>query len=273
MEYSDKISLTKNSRGMYSIDTIMGCFSGTINNPNGCYGDCFAVKSAKRYGYDFSKVVRRGFESKHNETETIKKISKIPLEFIRIGTNGDPSEDWDHTLNVLGKISKANKEIVLVTKHWRNLDTDQLRFISKFNVCINTSISAMDNAEHIQNRLLQYNAIKKYCKSVLRIVSCDFNLHNDIGVELNETQKKLFNNINIIDTVFRPSKNNPLVISGVINTCKKSFLNKPVIVSALNKKTYFGKCSKCPDMCGINFQDFSNADNRIKLIKQTNLFK
>ena len=43
------------------------------------------------------------------------------------------------------------------------------------NIIINTSISALDNDYEIEYKLNQYNNLKKYCKSILRIVSCDFN--------------------------------------------------------------------------------------------------
>ena len=56
-EYSNKISITKNSRGIYSLDTSIGCASGMNNEDGGCYNDCYAAKSAKLYGYDFSKSI------------------------------------------------------------------------------------------------------------------------------------------------------------------------------------------------------------------------
>jgi len=44
MELNDKITLTKNSRGVYDLDSTKGCYCGTKQNPNGCYGDCYAAK-------------------------------------------------------------------------------------------------------------------------------------------------------------------------------------------------------------------------------------
>jgi hypothetical protein len=38
-EYSSTISLAKNARGIYSLDTILGCSSGMDKNPKGCFGD------------------------------------------------------------------------------------------------------------------------------------------------------------------------------------------------------------------------------------------
>lgn len=254
-EYSSKISLTKNSRGIYSIDTSIGCGSGLKNEQGGCYGDCYAAKSAKLYGYDFSKTVLRYFENEYHRRFIVNQINKIPLDFVRIGTSGDPSEDWNHTIDIIKKIDKCNKQIVIITKHWTNLTENQLIYLSKINVCFNTSVSALDNPTILKNSLEQYNILKKYCKSILRIVSCDFNLENEIGKKLSDIQHSLFKNEDVIDTVFRVGRNNKYVKEGIINVKKSRFLGKNCIISKFNKKTYFGKCSSCKEMCGINLEN------------------
>ena len=254
-EYKTKISLTKNSRGIYSLDTSIGCSSGMSNNKGGCYGDCYAAKSAKLYGYDFGKTVFRGFENRKHETEIINKINKIKLDFVRIGTSGDPSEDWEHTINICRVISKANKEIVIITKHWTNLTDEHLKFLNTINVCINTSVSALDKPELIENCIAQYNRIKPYCRSILRIVSADFNLENQEGKRLSEIQHQLFKNEDTLDTVLRVGKRNKLVTDGVINIKQAKFLGKNATISKFNRKTYFGKCSTCIEMCGVKIEN------------------
>ena len=54
--YKDIISLSKNERGIWDLDTIKGCESGLLENDKGCYNDCYAFKTAKRYGIDFSSI-------------------------------------------------------------------------------------------------------------------------------------------------------------------------------------------------------------------------
>jgi hypothetical protein len=271
--YSSKISLTKNSRGIYCIDTSIGCSSGMNNSEGGCYNDCYAAKSAKIYGYDFSKTVLRYFENRKHELEIIYKISRVKLDFVRIGCSGDPSENWDHCINILKVISKANKEIVIITKHWTLLSDENLKYISKINVCINTSVSALDNPEMLEKCLAQYNRIKSYCKSILRIVSCDFNLESKEGIRLNDIQHNLFKNESTLDTVFRPSKNNPLIGSGVINVKKGLFNGSKQLLSRFNKKTFIGNCSKCHQMCGINLkQEDKQYPDKLGIYKQMKLF-
>lgn len=199
------------------------------------------------------------------------QISRISLPFVRIGTMGDPSENWEHTVNVCEKIKHCNKEIVIITKHWTNLTDAQLEIFAGLNICINTSVSALDEPTLLENSVTQYKRIKTYCKSVLRIVSCDFNLDNKEGHELYKIQKRLFENDNILDTVLRVNKHNKLVKDGVINIKQVTFLGAKQYASKYNKKTYLGKCSNCHEMCGVTMGE--NHENRKGVIIQPTLFK
>lgn len=258
--YSNIISLTKNSRGVYSIDPSLGCKSGLEENVNGCFNDCYANRIAKIYGYDFSKTVYRDFKSKAHLKQIKNQIRKVKLPFIRMGTMGDPSENWCHTLKICELIQLEKqltifkdepKEIVIITKHWKQLTNEQLERLSKLNVCINTSISALDNLSKIDFLLSEYEKLKSYCRSVLRVVTFDFNKENPEGLRLSIIQDHIIKNRVFIDTVFRSSKKNRLVIEGVINVSKTKFLGKNSLVSKLNKKTYFGKCDTCIEKCGV----------------------
>jgi hypothetical protein len=273
-EYSTKISLTKNSRGIYSLDTSIGCNSGMSNEDGGCYNDCYAAKSAKLYGYDFSKTVLRDFVNEHHRRVTLSAINRVKLDFIRIGTSGDPSENWEHTISVIKKIDTCNKQIVVITKHWTNLTDEQLQYLSTVNVCVNTSVSALDK-EHIRtNCIEQYKRLKRHCKSILRIVSCNFNMANERGAMLSQVQHDLFKNDSTLDTVLRVNKRNDLVKHGVINVEQTKFLGKNALVSKMNKSTYFGKCSTCHEMCGLNIRpEVVEYPKKKGIAKQLNLFK
>ena len=266
--YKSIITLNKNSRGIWDLDTTKGCGSGVANDEKGCYGDCYAARSARIYGFNFSTTVLRDFENKKHEIQLVNKINKIDMSFIRIGVMGDPSENWEHTFNILEKIKRANKEIVIITKHWNIIPNEYLQKLFDLKVCINTSVSALDDIQQLEKVLFEYNRLKPYCKSFLRIVSCDFNLENEKGVLLSEIQKKLFKNDNTIDTVFRCSPKNKFVLEGVINIKKTKFLGSPCWVSKFNKKAYFGKCSTCKEQCGI----FNDKIRRFPSFVQGKLF-
>lgn len=251
-EFGSKITLIKNKRGVYDLDTCKGCSSGMKDNPNGCYDGCYAARYSKGKGFDFSKTVLRYFENDRHRAKIIRAINKSDMPFVRIGVTGDPSESWEHTLNICKSISQINRKIIIITKHWNNLTLKQLGIIQKLDICINTSISALDSPKLLSNRLQQYTILKDYCKSVLRIVSCNFNLNNKAGKRLNEIQKELFKNKDTLDTVLRVSKNNKYVLGGIINIKKTYFLNRPCYVSRYNKHTYFGMCNNCKELCGLN---------------------
>jgi hypothetical protein len=261
-QYKNIISLSKNERGIWDLDTIKGCASGLRENENGCYNDCYAYKTAKRYGIDFSKSIERNFIDESHRQNIVRKIEKIDMPFIRIGCSGDPSENWDHTINIIKQIRKNNqlslfdisskKQIVIITRHWKLLTDENLETISNYNICINTSISALDKYSLIENSLKQYERIKPFCKSILRVVTCDFNEKNTIGREKAEIQRMLLKHDNIIDTVFRPSSNNKFVTENIINVRKMAFMKNKTLVSKFNKKTFLGKCANCKEMCGLN---------------------
>ena len=263
-EYKDEITLSKNGRGCYILDTVKGCPMGVKENPRGCYGDCYAMNIASRYGFNFANENRRrikedktqlylfGINNLTHKTTIVKQIKNADMPFVRIGEMGDPSHDWEHTIDVCEEIKDSGKAIVIVTKHWKTLTTAQCERIKKLNVCVNTSISALDKTEEIEKRISEFFRLEFYCKSVLRIVTCYFNSDNEIGKQKNKVQEKLLSMFpNHIETVFRPSAINTLVTDGIIKVEKVAFINKPVLVSMRSKDIYFGRCETCSDMCGI----------------------
>jgi hypothetical protein len=260
--YKTTISLSKNGRGIWDLDTIKGCNSGLLENPKGCYNDCYAFKTAKRYGIDFSKSIERYFENEQHRLQIVRQIEKIDMPFIRIGCAGDPSENWEHTINIIKQLKEnsqlslfdisSKKQIVIITRHWNLLTDLQLKELLKYNVCINTSVSALDNDKLIKTALNEYNRLKPYCKSILRVVTANFNLGNKVGLQMSKIQNELLNNKNVIDTVFRPSSKNEFVLNNIIQVKKMAFMKSKTLVSKFNKKAFLGKCENCLEMCGLN---------------------
>jgi hypothetical protein len=124
--YKNIISLSKNGRGIWDLDTIKGCESGLLENPKGCYNDCYSLKTAKRYGIDFSKSIERSFFNEAHRLQIVRQIEKIDMDFIRIGCTGDPSENWEHTIKIIKQIRESSqlslfdisstKQIVIITR-------------------------------------------------------------------------------------------------------------------------------------------------------------
>ncbi len=271
-EYLTSISLNKNSRGVLCLDPIVGCASGMANEPGGCYEACYAANASKRYGYDFSKNVLRDFQGAWHVHQIIHQINKSKAEFVRMGCSGDPSEDWGHTLKILFQIEWCQKEIVIITRHWHLLTYEQLLYLSGLNLCINTSISALDKPEVRERCLEQYHRIKPYLKSVLRIVSADFNLKNERGHELAKIQAGLFKNESTIDTVLRVNKKNRWVREGIVLIKPVLFLGKKTMASRFNPKTFLGKCAGCKEQCGVGVSTEKKFKNKRGIPKQQPLF-
>ena len=267
--YKEAITLNRNSRGCYILDTVKGCPGGSLHGGRGCYGSCYAKNIADRYGFDFLRTIRRefitedrqqylfDFKDERHLNEVIKQIKSARMQFIRIGEMGDPSVDWEHTIRVCSKIFQAGKPIVIITKHWQTIPGHLLFLLGKMNICINTSISALDDEIQIEHRLKQFDRLRGICNSVLRIVSCDFNRDNADGFDRAIVQEELFKINPRIDTVFRPSTKNYFVVQNIIKTKKIKFLRAHVLASVYDKGAFMGMCCDCPDQCGVVFDSSS----------------
>ncbi len=95
-----RLTASVNRKGVLDIDTVKGCTHGMSAYPDGgCYGLCYARKTATLYGYDFGKSVsRKPLESDKTHIENIVKRHHAP--WFRTGNMGDPSYDWDNTVNI-----------------------------------------------------------------------------------------------------------------------------------------------------------------------------
>jgi hypothetical protein len=198
------------------------------------------------------------FHDARHVADILRAISKIDMPFVRIGELGDPSEAWEHTIDICDIISAAKKSIVIITKHWKTIPEKLINNLRMLDLCINTSISALDSDVEIEHRLGQYNRLKGYCNSVLRIVSCRFNTETEEGKRRAAIQDNLFLNENTINTVFRPSNTNSLVTKNIIYADRVDFLRSSVLASQFREDSYLGRCDTCPDMCGINVKYRNN---------------
>src|SRR5947209_7446707 len=118
-QYKPILTITENEKGVLDIDTVKGCTMGMRAYPDGgCYNECYAAKTATRYGIDFTKSVSRQFAGLWHRTTLLKLLVAHPATWYRIGTAGDPCHDWTHTIAVIRDFRWANKPAVIITKHW-----------------------------------------------------------------------------------------------------------------------------------------------------------
>ena len=250
-QYNDILSVNTNRKGVLDVDTVKGCSHGMKKYPKGgCYGLCYASKVSRFYGFDFSKsVVRHNIDKRVVENQLINHRSP----WVRIGTMGDPSFDWDFTANVCEWLSRF-KTPVVITKHWENMSSCHVNHFKKINAVINTSTSPLDTDKEISHRINTFKYLKEQgLNSVLRVVTAKFG-PTDKGQALDYKQSKILKNNPIIDNPLRIPKTDHRVISGDIIVKRHVDMGGGSTVSVSNSNAYLGTCITCPDQCGVNFK-------------------
>lgn len=257
------LTATENKKGVVDVDTVKGCALGMKAHPKGgCYGECYAKKIASQYGFDFSESVSRVINPE-TFNSVVKFIKKHPLSWYRIGTLGDPCHDWENTINICERLEVTGKIPVIITKHWIALTDNQLERLKPLNAVFNTSVSGLDSDDELKHRIEQIFRIEHAgIRSSTRVVTCCF---GDSKWSSNcwDKQDFLLSLNNVIDTPLRATKSNEYVKGGdiILTKTNESIGGGSKYVSLHSDDVYLGKCSTCPDQCGIDF----NIINEIKI--------
>ncbi|MFA6204174.1 MAG: hypothetical protein WC710_13440 [Gallionella sp.] len=249
--YLPILTASENQKGVLDVDTVKGCTLGMRSEPNGgCYNDCYAAKTAKRYGIDFSVSVSRKLYPWNRRT-VFHAIKDFPASWYRIGTAGDPCHDWDNTLEVMEAMHGTGKQAVIITKHWIPLSGGHIARLRKLDAVVNTSTSALDTDAQTKYRLAQISRLKWFgVESVNRVVTCDFGT-TEWGIERRRKQDYLLSILPMIDNPLRTSKSDMRVLSGDINVTRiDDAVGGGKFVSLHDSSVYLGTCKGCPDQCG-----------------------
>jgi hypothetical protein len=109
--YSNVLTVSINRKGVMDVDTVKGCSVGMATYPKGgCYGECYAYKNARTYGFDFRTSVSRQFMGREHKGTLIKMMLTYPVGWYRIGT---AKEKQDYLLSLAPVIDnplRARKE-------------------------------------------------------------------------------------------------------------------------------------------------------------------
>lgn len=249
--YLPFLTCAENGKGVMDVDTVKGCTIGMSTYPNGgCYGECYALKTAKAYGFDFStSVTRRPVKSRFSNV--FNSVKNFRATWYRIGTAGDPSHDWDNTLLVCEMLKETKKTPVIITKHWKTMTDEHIERLYHVGAVVNTSTSGLDSDEEIEYRLSQIKRISDAgIKSVCRVVTCRFG-KSQWASACNEKQRMLLSISPAIDTPLRARKSNERVLTGEILIDRvDGAIGGGKMVSLHCKSVYLGECQGCPDQCG-----------------------
>jgi hypothetical protein len=261
--YLPYLTVMANGKGVLDCDTVKGCTLGMLAYPNGgCYGECYANKTATRYGIDFSASVNRKL-FRSNFGDCFDAIKGHHAAWYRVGTAGDPSHDWEHTVSICEALKHTGKVPVVITKHWLSLSDGHLSRLRKLGAVVNTSVSGMDTDAETKHRLEQMGRLKVAgVRSVARVVTCSFG-STVWGKEAKAKQEYLLSLGNIIDNPLRATKANKWVANGDILLGRKDeSIGGGKLVSLHSHKVYLGKCGKCPDQCGVDSTTIKAYNNR-----------
>jgi hypothetical protein len=216
----------------------------------GCYGECYANKTASRYGIDFSVSVSRKIHP-YNRADVFCAVRDFDAYWYRIGTAGDPCHDWDNTLEVCEALQQTGKIPVIITKHWIPLTDDHLRRLKALGAVVNTSVSGFDTDAQIKYRVAQIERVKAAgMRSVARVVTCDYGV-TEWAIAAKKKQDYLMSLVPVIDNPLRAEKSNPHVMNGdIILTRRDDAIGGGKLISLHDQSVYLGTCKECPDQCG-----------------------
>jgi hypothetical protein len=248
--YLPILTAVENLKGVLDVDTVKGCTLGLERYPGGCYGECYAAKTAHMYGIDFSASVSRYPRNPHS---VMSIVANHPATWYRIGTAGDPSHDWENTIKVCELLKYTRKTPVIVTKHWITATDDQLSRLAAVGAVFNTSTSGMDTDDEVGHRVSQLERIRAMgMVSACRVVTCKYR-SGEWATTCKEKQDYLLTLNPVIDTPFRTTATNHRVQAGEIEltTQKEAIGGGSKTVSLNNHRAYLGTCKGCPDQCGV----------------------
>jgi hypothetical protein len=261
--YSHILTAMENRKGVLDVDTVKGCTPGMVAYPNGgCYGECYACKTASRYGIDFSVSVQRRL-MRGNLADVFFAVKDHRANWYRIGTAGEPSYDWEHTLSVCEALRDTGKAPVIITKHWAPLSGDQLHRLRALGAVVNTSTSGMDTDAQIKHRVRQMERLRYAgVRSVCRVVTCNYGA-SSWARECNEKQEYLMSLTPVIDNPLRARKSNEHVANGdILLTRADESMGGGKLVSLHDPSVYLGACDACPDQCGVESAPVSKQKKR-----------
>ncbi|CAB4121278.1 hypothetical protein UFOVP154_8 [uncultured Caudovirales phage] len=249
--YLPILTAVENQKGVLDVDTVKGCTLGMRAYPDGgCYGECYAQKTAARYGIDFSVSVSRKM-TPWSRRAVFHAIKNFDASWYRIGTAGDPCHDWENTLEVIEAMQTTGKQAVIITKHWIPLTDAQILRLKAVGAVVNTSTSGLDTDAQTKHRIRQMNRLRAAgVESVNRVVTCDYG--DTAWAKPRKAKQELLLTIGVvIDNPLRADKSNRRVADGSIKLTRvDDAVGGGKQVSLHNPHVYLGTCNQCPDQCG-----------------------
>ena len=273
-QYRPILTAVENTKGVLDVDTVKGCTIGMRVYPNGgCYGECYASKTAKRYGIDFTVSVSRR-PAPWSWRDVYFGVRDHRSSWYRVGTAGDPCHDWENTLTVCEGLKSTGKTPVVITKHWVRLSDGHMRRFKAVSAVFNTSTSGLDTDAETRHRITQIERLRDFgIRSVNRVVTCDYG-PSAWAQDCREKQDRLLSLTPVIDNPLRASRSNEHVAKGeIVLTRIDDAVGGGKLVSVHDEGVFLGTCDECPDQCGAELAAKKSEPLETSFFKdQTGLF-
>jgi hypothetical protein len=251
--YLPFLTVEMNRKGVLDVDTVKGCTCGMGAYPDGgCYGECYAQRTAHRYGIDFAQSVSRKLHTNWHKSTLCLIMADSGLSWYRIGTAGDPCHDWHNTITVMRALWPMKMTPVVITKSWIPPTDDQVEWFRKLGAVVNVSVSGLDTEAETRHRLAERERFMAAgIPTVTRVVTCRYGASEWARV-CAEKQEYLLSLTPVIDNPLRASGTNPRVQEGdILLTRRGESVGGGKMVSLHSESIYLGKCGRCPDQCGV----------------------
>lgn len=251
-KYSPLLTVTENGKGVLDVDTVKGCTFGMAARPDsGCYNQCYALRGAQRNGIDFSVAVSRVL-TPSTRADVFCAVRDYKANWYRIGVSGDPCHDWNNTVAVCEYLQPTGKIPVIITKHWVVLSDEHIARFKAVGTVFNTSTSGLDSDQETAHRLRQIQRLKDAgLESVNRVITCNYG-PSEWAQTARRKQDFLLTVLPIIDNPLRATQGHPRVVTGdIILTRREDAIGGGKLVSLHSDQVFLGKCSACPDQCGV----------------------
>ena len=228
---SDLVRIHGNNKTEPNVtDTTKGCAGG-------CHG-CYAARSMGQLqgGFEFTKPVTQVVVPEVVQHDiSVMVRGNENLDWVRNGTLGDPSYDWDAAVRMADASGRMAVKNVIITKFWELPTEEQLQSLALSGAILHFSLipgyewaphimvgrrKDLNRVQGILSMLLRYDKMtrprgEKYSTNVcVRICSAKFDTDNPVGFLLDETQNFFFefaksNRLRVLETPWKFEGNDP----------------------------------------------------------------
>ncbi len=228
---SDLVRIKGNNKTEPNVtDTTKGCAGGGFG--------CYAARSmgVLQNGIEFTRPVTQCVCPEIVQHDISLMVKKDPyLDWVRNGTLGDPSYDWDAAIRLADAAGRMGVRNVIISKFWEMPTDEQLQelalsgailhfsLIPGYEWAPNIAVGRRRDGNRVRiilTKLLYYDRLTrpkgmKYSDSVcIRICSAKFDRNHPVGELLDDTQNYFFQfaktyKLRVLETPWKFEGNDP----------------------------------------------------------------